>query len=131
MGSIIALDVGDRRVGVAIAHEVARLPRPLTTLEREPDFWDQLEKLLANESANMIVVGMPRNLSGNDTAQSAATRGFIQTLSAHTDLPVETIDEAVTSKQAEQELVARGKAFSKADIDALAAVYILEDYLRN
>lgn len=127
--NIIALDVGERRVGVAIAHKVARLPRPLVTLQRGPDFWEDLKKLLADQSVSMIVVGMPRNLSGNDTAQSTATRTFIQELGQHTDVPIETTDEALTSKQAREELTARGKTFTKGDIDALAAVYILKDYL--
>jgi putative Holliday junction resolvase len=77
----------------------------------------------------MIVVGMPRNLSGNDTAQSVATREFIQMLRRHTDISVDITDEAVTSKQATSELTARGKHFTKGDVDALAAVYILKDYL--
>ena len=127
--NIIALDVGERRVGVAIAHKVARLPRPLTTLVRGQNFWDEMKKLLAHESVSMIVVGMPRSLDGNDTAQSSATRTFIQTLRQYTDIPIETTDEAVTSRQATSELMARGKKFTKGDVDALAAVYILKDYL--
>lgn len=127
--NIIALDVGEKRVGVAIAHKIARLPRPLTTLKRGPNFWGELEKILNQESASEIVVGMPRSLSGNETAQTTATREFIKTLEERVALPIETVDEALTSKQAASELMSRGKTFQKGDIDALAAVYILNDYL--
>lgn len=127
--NIIGLDVGEKRVGVAIAHKIARLPRPLTTLIRDQTFWEDLKKLLAAESASLLVVGMPRSLNGNDTAQTSATREFIQTLEGQVDIPIETIDEALTSRQATNELMARGKKFEKGDIDALAAVYMLNDYL--
>lgn len=133
MGSsnLIALDVGEKRVGIAAANTVARLASPLTTLVRDDSFWPELEKLLATEQPSVILVGLPRNLNGNDTAQTAATRAFIIELGRHTAVPIKTQDEALTSRQAEAELQARGKQFSKGDIDALAATYILEDYLRS
>lgn len=127
--NIAALDVGERRVGVAVAHKVARLPRPLTTLERGDNFWETLKKLLVDESAGMVVIGIPRNLKGDDTAQSAATQAFIQELTSRIDLPIASIDEALTSREAEAELQARGKPYTKGDIDALAATHILKDYL--
>ncbi|HTE57713.1 MAG TPA: Holliday junction resolvase RuvX [Verrucomicrobiae bacterium] len=129
--NLIALDVGEKRVGVAAANTVARLANPLTTLVRDDSFWPELEKLLTIEQPSVILVGLPRNLSGDDTAQTTATRVFITELGQHTDVPIETQDEALTSRQAEAELQARGKQFAKADIDALAATYILEDYLRS
>lgn len=128
--NIIALDVGEQRVGIAVAHITARLPRPLKTLKRGQNFWDELAELLAKESAGMIVVGMPRSLEGNDTSQTKATRDFIRTLQEHTDLPVETVDEALTTKQAESELTSRGKHFTRDEVDALAAVYILNNYFQ-
>jgi putative holliday junction resolvase len=129
--SFIALDVGDKRVGVARANDLARLASPLTTLERGDAFWLALEKLLASESPAVILVGLPRNLSGDDTAQTAAIRQFVVDLKQHTDTPIITQDEALTSRHAEAELRARGKPFAKGDVDALAATYILEDYLRS
>ncbi|MGH7237511.1 MAG: Holliday junction resolvase RuvX [Candidatus Saccharimonadales bacterium] len=129
-GNIVALDVGDKRVGVAIASVAARLASPLATLNRGAEFMAGLEKLLAANAASAVVVGLPRNLSGQDTAQTRQTRKFIADLSAQINLPVYAQDEAVTSIAAETELRARGKPYVKADIDALAATYILEDYLQ-
>lgn len=129
--TILALDVGERRVGVAAANSVARLSRPVTTLLRGDNFWDELQKTIANEAADTLVIGLPRNLDGDDTAQTAAIRRFVDELKGRISLPVHLQDEALTSRQAEAELKARGKAYAKGDIDALAAVYILEDYLKE
>jgi putative Holliday junction resolvase len=124
--NIVSLDVGERRVGVAIASVIAKLPRPLTTLENTDDIWAQIDALATEHDAETIVVGLPRNLSGDDTAQTLYVRTFAEKLSDYT---VEFQDEALTSQKAEKELNGRGKPFAKGDIDALAATYILEDYL--
>lgn len=127
--TILALDVGDRRVGLAITTAIARLPRPFATLVRGEHFWGQLKKIIADESVSMLVVGLPRNMQGEETAQSAVIRKFADELRAQTGLKPELQDETLTSRRAEAELSARGKPFEKGDIDALAATYILEDYL--
>jgi len=131
MGSIIALDVGEKRVGVARADSVARLAEPLSTLIRDETFWQSLEKVLATELATMVVVGLPRSLSGDETRQTEATREFIRELKNRITTPIVLQDEALTSKKAEQELNSRGRKFTKADVDALAATYVLEDYLHD
>lgn len=124
--NILSLDVGERRVGVAIANVIAKLPRPLTTLDNTDDIWEQIKQLVAEHDVETIVVGLPRNLSGDDTAQTHYVRSFAEKLAEYT---VVFQDEALTSHKAEKELNSRGKPFAKGDIDALAATYILEDYL--
>lgn len=127
--NILALDVGEKRVGVAMTNTLARLPQPYTTLIRNESFWDKLGELISSETVEEVVIGLPRNLEGNDTEQTAATRRFIAEFEERFEIPVQTQDEALTSRKAEKELNARGKKFDKGDIDALAATYILEDYL--
>jgi putative Holliday junction resolvase len=130
--SILALDVGDKRVGVAITSRAARLPRPLTTLERGEKFLDRLREVIMSESVDTIVVGLPRNLDSQHTAQTVAIESFTDKLSAEfKNLKIYSQDEALTSHQAETELQGRGKTYQKADIDSLAAVYILEDWLAD
>jgi len=129
--TILALDVGGRRIGVAAANVVARLPYPLVTLDNSADTLAVLQKLVEEQRAVGVVVGLPRNLNGNETEQTQTTRAFVQALETHIATPVYWQDEAVTSRQAEKELVTRGKPYSKGDIDALAATYILEDFLRD
>jgi putative holliday junction resolvase len=127
--SILALDVGDRRIGLAVATLAARLPRPLTTLIYDDNFFSALAEVITAENVGTIVLGFPRDLNGQPTAQTAATERFAEALRQHIKLPLQFQDESVTSKQAEAELEARGKPYQKADIDALAATYILEDFL--
>lgn len=130
-GDILALDVGAVRIGVARASTLVRLPEPLTTLSNDADVWNALQQLCEQHSAQRLVVGLPRNLDGNETAQTTAVRAFVDTLSRHVAVPIVLQDEAVTSRKAEAELQQRNKPYEKGDIDALAATYILEDYLKT
>jgi putative Holliday junction resolvase len=130
MSKIAALDFGGKRVGVAIADLASRLPRPLKTLMNGPHLFDELSSLISEEEITLIVIGLPRNLSGDDTYQTRLTRQFAQRLRKH-GFPVVLQDEAGTSDLARSELEARRKPYARSDIDALAACYILEDYLKE
>jgi putative holliday junction resolvase len=129
--TILAIDVGEKRVGVALSDAAARLPHPLTTLERRDETPQDLYKLITEHQSRALVVGLPRGLDGQRTAQTTAVEEFAQSLTPPVAVPIFWQDEAVTSRQAEEELVARGKPYKKGDIDALSATYILEDFLRD
>jgi putative Holliday junction resolvase len=129
--SILALDVGAKRIGVAIAHAVARISHPLVTIENTAEIMTELQRLAADQQAVIVVVGLPRGLSGQETAQTKTVREFGERLRQHINLPLYWQDEAVTSEQAEAELRKKGKPYAKGDIDALAATYILEDFLNE
>lgn len=130
-GSILALDVGERRIGVALASLQARLPSPLTTLTNGADIADRLHNLVAEHQAQAVVVGLPRGLGGQETGQTASVKDFVAQLKPKLGVPIYMQDEAVTSRQAEAELKGHGKPYSKEDIDSLSATYILEDFLRQ
>ena len=83
------------------------------------------------EHVVQLVIGLPRGLAGQHTQQTRDVETFGQQIGQALHLPVAWQDEALTSVQAEQELHDRGKPYQKADIDALAATYILEDYLHE
>ena len=127
--SILALDIGTVRIGVAVATAVARLPRPLTTLAADEHFTEQLRQIIDSQSATSLVVGLPRSLEGTDTDQTRLVRAFVTSWETVIGLPVTYQDEALSSARAKAELIAHGKPFQKADVDALAATFILEDYL--
>lgn len=130
MASIMALDVGTVRVGVARADTIARIATPLATVPRDEHFWGRLQELIdAEEAVEMIVVGLPRNLNGDDTAQTRHVRRFAAELGTKTTVPWVFQDEALTSKKAEDALRTAKRPYTKADIDAFAARYILDDYL--
>lgn len=130
-GSVIAFDVGAKRIGVAIATMPALLPRPFKTLLQNGRVFDDILALISEQHALAVVMGLPRGLDGQETAQTREVEHFGHELEQHLNIPLYWQDEAVTSRQAEEELQARGKPFAKGDIDALAATYILEDFLRE
>ena len=125
--SVLSLDVGGKRIGVAIASLEARLARPLTTIDTA-EAMDKLDELIRQESVARIIVGLPRNQEGKTTEQTVATQLFADKL-IQFGLPIDFQDESVTSKQAEAELKAGGKPYRRGDVDALAATYILDDWL--
>jgi len=127
--SILAIDVGEVRIGVARADKIAGLATPLTTLRNDDEVFDKIANLCQENNVDTVIVGLPRNLDGQDTPQTSYTRSFADAMQIKTGFKVIFQDEAVTSKQAVSELISRGKAYVKEDIDALAAAYILEDYL--
>ncbi|HSW85547.1 MAG TPA: Holliday junction resolvase RuvX [Candidatus Saccharimonadales bacterium] len=129
--SILGLDVGERLVGVAFASLAAGIARPYITLTRNDKFFDSLQKIIDSENVNTLIVGLPRGLDGQSTAQTASVEDFVKRLRQRFNLTIVFQDEAVTSKQAEAELKSRGKVYQRSDIDSLAATYILEDYLTS
>lgn len=129
--TILALDVGGRRIGVAAANVTARIAHPLVTIENTPDTPSVLQRLVDEQQAIGLVVGLPRNLNGDETEQTRTVKAFVVSLQERITTPVYWQDEAVTSHKAEVELAERGKPYAKGDIDALAATYILEDFLQE
>jgi putative Holliday junction resolvase len=127
--SVLGLDVGAKRIGVAVATLAARLPRPLATLEWNDGFFAALDDIVKSEGAGTLVVGFPRGLDGQHTAQTEAVEAFTAKLRQNCELPVHMQDEALTSEHAKAELEARGKPYGRGDVDALAATYILRDWL--
>lgn len=125
---ILALDYGNRRVGVAIAHTVARLPHPLTTLTNSETLLDDISRLVVQENAGLIVVGLPRGMDGGYTDQTRSAEHFAGELQEVLTVPVVLADETLTSVDAEASLPG-GKTHAKGDIDAMAASLILERYL--
>lgn len=130
MSSILALDYGAKRVGLALASTDARLAHPYKTLINDENLLPALRAIVEKEGVIELVVGLPRGLEGQETAQTANTRTFVATL-AGLQLPITLQDEAITSELARDELEKRGKAYNKGDVDALAATYILEDRLNS
>lgn len=130
--NLLALDVGEQRVGVALSRAEVRVATALNTLERPAaDFWQQLEALLHEYEVSTVVVGLPRNLRGESTDQTRSVEAFAEELEGRFGVTVAWQDEALTSREAERLLKEGGKPYSKADIDAQAARLILEDYLAS
>lgn len=124
---LIGLDVGQKRTGIARASSVALLAEPLTTQDTSqlPKF---LKKLIQGSEVEAIVVGLPRNLSGDDTAQTTWVRDWVDSAKKQLNVPFYWQDEALTSHAAQTSQLMK-KQGVKADLDSLAAAIILQNFL--
>lgn len=130
---VIGLDVGERRIGVAVAGTAARIASAHSYIDRQKnaDVVSSVHKVMNGHEVEAIVVGLPRGLDGQDTEQTQRSRLFAAELAQAFATPVVLQDEAATSVLAEERLRARGKPYQKGDIDAEAAALILQDYLNQ
>jgi putative pre-16S rRNA nuclease len=128
--SLLALDVGERRIGVAVADTSVRIAIPFETIEVDGREIERITRIVLEENAKKIVVGYPRNQSGEPTQQTAFVETFVDQL---IDLDAEIVyqDESLTSVLAEQQLKGYGRPYTKGDIDMQAASIILQDYLEG
>lgn len=135
---ILGIDVGRRRIGLAVSDATRTLARPLTTLTVGGDagavdqVMQEISRLAGEEDGlSAIVVGLPAQLDGSPTQQTPHVMAFIQALKARTAIPVVGEDERLTSREAESRLAVRERDWRKrkARLDAAAAAVILQDYL--
>jgi len=128
--TFLALDVGEKRIGVAVGDDGVRIAIAFDTIDVDGKELERIARLVVNENVQTIVVGYPRNQSGEATAQTAYVEQFAAQLK---DLGPNVIfqDESLTSVLAEQRLKSYKKPYTKGDIDAQAAAMILQDYLEK
>lgn len=127
---LMAFDYGSRRVGVALALP-AEPPQPLTTLERDSGFARALKNLIAKHRPDIIIVGRPRNLDGEMTAQTHRAEQFARQLRSDYDIKVVLSDEALSTERARERLSGMSRQAEKRLLDQIAAQIILEDYLNE
>jgi putative pre-16S rRNA nuclease len=122
---VVALDYGSARTGVAVSDPTGTIARPLGVVEHaaSEDGLAHLAKLIREEGAERIVVGLPLTLRGRRGAQAQETEGFVEALRAAVDVPVESFDERFTTG-----LAARTGS-DEAPEDARAAAHLLSSYL--
>lgn len=144
VGGILALDYGRARIGMAISSSEAQLAQPLGTMDRVNRNEDmrRLRELTREHGIKQIVVGLPLRLDGARGEMAEEAARFAERVHKQTGLPVEMVDERLTSWEAERLLEEqqghtlhalsgkkRKKGSTKQDVDALAAALILRDYL--
>lgn len=131
MTKYMALDVGERRIGVALADDQVKIAVPYDTIEVDGTEIDQIIRIAKFESIDTLVVGYPRNQSGEPTAQTAFTEAFVGRIPEGFVQNIVYQDESVTSVHAENRLKEQKKPYTKGDIDKVAASIILQDYLEE
>jgi putative pre-16S rRNA nuclease len=120
---VLALDYGTARCGCAISDPSGTLVRPLSAIQ--PPDPEAVARLVAQEEAELVVVGLPTTLSGEEGEQVELTRRFVAELSERLNVPVETYDERLTTRMADRS----AREGARADRDSLAAAHLLESYL--
>jgi putative holliday junction resolvase len=130
-GRLMALDVGGRRIGVAVSDETRAIASPICYVERGRGDRAELRRLVARWEVERLVVGLPTSLSGREGPQAAEVRAYADALAADLDLPLDYHDERLTTTIAEKALIAQGarRAQRREQIDATAAAVILQGYL--
>ena len=128
--SLVCLDVGEKRIGVAVADSRIKIAVAFDTVLVDGNEIETIAAIVLREKAQTIVVGYPRNQQGETTAQTKYVEQFAERLQDITDRIVFQ-DESLTSVIAEQRLIAMKKPYTKGDIDAQAAAIILQDYMES
>lgn len=126
----MSLDYGDSRIGVAIGDSQVKIAVPSETVSNDDQAVGRIIKLAQLEGTEQIVMGYPRNQSGEPTQQTTKVEAFAERLRRQFPKVIFQ-DESVTSILAEERLKSYGRPYKKADIDAMAAVIILEDFLER
>jgi putative holliday junction resolvase len=131
---VLALDLGSRRIGVAVSDITGTVASPLTVLQRSRSRrhdHDRIAAVVRDEEAELVVIGLPITLSGNEGVAARAARTEAEALATIVDVPIETFDERLTTVTAERALSeagVRGQARRQV-VDKVAAAVILQAFL--
>jgi len=132
--SVMAFDFGLRRIGVATGQEMLGTgqPRAMILAENGTPHWGQLEKLLAEWQPDLVLVGLPLNMDDSENDMCGRARKFGKRLHGRFHVPVEMVDERLTSYEAKGQVMAAGgsRDYGRHGVDDLAAVLILETWCR-
>lgn len=134
-GRILAIDPGEKRIGVAAADLRTRVAVPVTTIDAGADPVEAVAQLVRERDAQALVVGLALTLSGALGPQAQRAQALADALAEMLDIPVHTWDERLTSAEARHRLPRQGRRASvrkrrpKGDLDAMAAAIILQAYL--
>ena len=137
--TVLAFDFGTRRIGVAVGNVVSQTARPLVTLRAvggEPD-WDAIADCVAEWQPGLVVVGVPYNMDGSPGELTGGALAFAAALGTRLGLEVATVDERLSSREAEEALRQRrregslGRRIRREDVDKEAACVLLRQWLEG
>ena len=130
---ILAIDYGTKRIGIAVSDPMGIIAQPLEFILAEPreKFWARLTSIFAEKEVGRVIVGMPRNMDGSFGPAAAQVDDFVRELRGRTAIPIQTLDERLTTRQAERALIQANtdRAKRKQKVDQTAAAILLQSYL--
>jgi putative Holliday junction resolvase len=130
---ILGIDLGTKRVGLAIADPILRIATALNVIEYKSleKFLTNLKKTIDDEEIGLVVVGLPLNMDGSEGEKARQARKIADRINTKLGVAVELVDETLTTSQATDHLHAAGGKVgkSRSKLDMMAAMVILQDYL--
>lgn len=132
-GRVMALDLGEKRIGIAISDPTRTIASPHSTLSRKSRANDfaHYARVVEEQQITLLVIGLPITLGGEEGQRAAWVRDYATDLGGHVDVPITFWDESLTTVDATAALHAQGRHGRKAKerVDAVAAALILQSYL--
>lgn len=132
-GRIMALDLGEKRIGIAISDETRMVAKAYGVIRRKSRREDRERylRIIDEQQITLLVVGLPVTLGGKESQKTEWVRDYAAELQSHIGIPIMLWDEALTTKEAEASLRARGQRGEKLRqrVDAVAAAFILQSFL--
>jgi putative holliday junction resolvase len=132
-GRVLALDLGEKRIGIAVSDETRTVARSHSVFKRTSRLADfeNIGRIIDEEGVSLVVVGLPVHLDGREGQKAAWVRDYTAALADHLNVATEFWDEALTTVAAQESMRQRGQSRKKQRqwIDAVAAAFILQSYL--
>ncbi len=132
-GRVMALDLGSKRIGVAVSDPTRTIARSYGVVKRKSraDDFTRYQQIITEQEITLLVVGLPTTSDGDDSETAVWIRDYMTQFGQQSDIPIRFWDESFTTVQAEASLRQRGKRGKKARqvVDAVAAAFILQSYL--
>jgi putative Holliday junction resolvase len=127
----LGLDIGEKKIGVAIGDDEVKLALELLTLEKDRFYLDKIKALISQEKPDKLIVGLPISLSGQELAQAKFVKKIVREIRSQIKIDIEFQDERLSTIEAEKKLKSQGlkEAEIKKRIDQASAAVILQDYL--
>ena len=129
----MAIDLGEKRIGIALSDPLRMVAKGHSVIKRKSRREDfaRYQQIIREQAITLVVMGLPVPLSGVEGSKAAWVRDYTADLQTHLTIPIVLWDEALTTKRAQASLRAQGRKLKKIKqrVDAVAAAFILQDYL--
>ena len=126
---ILALDLGQKKIGLAIGSSFGLSSTPLMVLENNPDLLPKLSKVITEEQIDLIIIGRPRNIDGSNTDQTVKIIAMGKELMEKLKIKNYLFEDEFLSSKRANEIISQSKKYRASDEDMVAASLILDDYL--
>ncbi|MEA1909947.1 MAG: Holliday junction resolvase RuvX [Patescibacteria group bacterium] len=125
---VLGIDLGKKRIGVALGDSEKKIVVGLSTIINNAKTWDSFKEIILRENIEMLVIGLPKTMSGQIGEQAVYTKKWAEKADEKLSVKIDFVDERLTSKMARDSLASLGTDLKKEDIDQAAAVLLLQSY---